>query len=491
MKLNDSSLYLSLVRSTFETSIVPELQTQGAKGAAGLISAVLAELARREDVLPPVLEAANQKGEAIASRMSELIGKVAARKRDGNAATPSPGFNAAAARFAALNEDIADLARTLHARSDSDGRDQELMRQAAEWEGRTQASLLATAAPEVKRAATTDPLPREALQVFLRGVHPAGAKLQVTALNRIPGGFGKQTYMVEIDDGNGRRQPLVIRKDDGVKILHHGSASLEREFHLLKVVQSTGYPAPKPLWFGKNIAGIDADFMVVEKLPGSVIGSFLDGAAGKIPESQMLLLAELLARLHAIELEKFAPLVPDFENAALLTDTVEKCTRRTMASWREAAEQHGYLPSPLMDYVFNWLADNVPRDQRRPVLAHGDFGSHNILMENDQVTAVLDWEGSMFAAPEMDLVYAQPLVSKHIEWEKFLAHYLACGGRQPDPASMRYYMTFLSLRVVLVGNVANRNLQSGISSDIRYSMFELGLTPHFMQQMLESTSQLP
>ena len=40
----------------------------------------------------------------------------------------------------------------------------------------------------------------------------------------------------------------------------------------------------------------------------------------------------------------------------------------------------------------------------------------NILMENDQVTAVLDWEGSMFAAPEMDLVYAQPLVSKQLWW---------------------------------------------------------------------------
>ena len=160
-----------------------------------------------------------------------------------------------------------------------------------------------------------------------------------------------------------------------------------------------------------------------------------------------------------------------------------------MAGWREAAEQHGYLPSPLIDYVFNWLADNVPQDKQRPVLAHGDFGSHNILMENNRVTAVLDWEGSMFAAPEMDLVYAQPLVSKHIDWEKFLAHYLACGGRQPDPASMRYYMTFLSLRVALVGNILNRNLQTGISRDIRYSMFELGLTPHFMQQMLESTAQ--
>ena len=109
-------------------------------------------------------------------------------------------------------------------------------------------------------------------------------------------------------------------------------------------------------------------------------------------------------------------------------------------------------------------------------------------MENDRVTAVLDWEGSMFAAPEMDLAYALPLVSKHVAWDKFLAHFIACGGSQPDPHSMNYYVTFLALRVVLVGNVHMRNLQAGINTDIRYSMFELGLNTYFMQQALASTA---
>ncbi len=493
MKLNDTALYLSLIRSTLEHSILPELQTPGAKGAAGLITNVLNELARREDALPPAIDKTNAEGEHIAADMRALLKRPAVSTTTPMAMpTNTQSFRGPATTFAALSADIADLAKALRDEAGKDSATASLLRRAAEWEANAHTNFIKVPAPELAQAAVADPLPLPALQSFLRGVHPAGERLNVISIHRIPGGFGKQTYMVEIDDGSGNHQPLVIRKNDRIQILHHSSAGLEREFNLLKVVHAAGYPAPNPLWFGKAVPGIDADFMVVEKLPGSVIGAFLGGGAdARIPESQMLLLAELLARLHTLDLDAFAALTPQFEDAALLTDTVEQCTRRTMAGWRKAAEDHGYLPSPLMDYLFNWLADNVPQDQRRPVLAHGDFGSHNILMDDGKVTAVLDWEGSMFAAPEMDLVYAQPLVSKHIEWDRFLAHYIACGGRAPDAESMNYYMTFLSLRVILVGNVANRNLQSGISNDIRYAMFELGLTPHFMQQTLATTADKP
>ena len=480
MKLTDSALYLSLVRATLERKILPELQSPDAKGAAAMVMNVLNELSRREASLPQVMAEVDSEGEKIAN---EMRARLQQREAGGHAATGS-GFNDRVLHFTALSEQIAGLAKGLSLQGGDNG---ELLRRAAVWEGEAHIAFLAVAVAENKREAAVDPLPREALQAFLQTVHPAGKKLQVTSINRVAGGFGKQTYMVDVDDGSGQAQTLVVRKNEKIKVLFHSTANLEREFHLLKVVRATGYPAPNPLWFGKNVPGIDADFMVVEKLPGRMIGALLDGADSKIPESQMLLLADLLAKLHAIDLDAFASLTPEFEEPSLLTETIERCTRRTMAGWREAAEQHGYLPSPLIDYLFNWLADNVPKDSRRPVLAHGDFGSHNILMENDRVTAVLDWEGSMFAAPEMDLAYALPLVSKHVAWDKFLAHYIACGGSQPDPHSMNYYVTFLALRVVLVGNVHMRNLQAGINTDIRYSMFELGLNTYFMQQAIAST----
>jgi hypothetical protein len=53
------------------------------------------------------------------------------------------------------------------------------------------------------------------------------------------------------------------------------------------------------------------------------------------------------------------------------------------------------------------------------------------------------------------------------------AHYLACGGRQSDPANMRllHDLPQPALRVALVGNILNRNLQTGISRDICHAMF--------------------
>lgn len=481
MRLTDTALYLDLVRGAFERDILPELQSSAAKGSAGLIATVLGELARREQALPNVLEAINREGCALADALSAAL----SRPPHAHPAGGQGNFTHLAATYDALCTRIAADAAALSEREGRDDAAQHLLRRAAEWEGNAHMALVATPAPAIARAVDADPLPREALQTFLQGVHPARGKLRVISLSRIPGGFGKQTYMAQIDDG--QATSLVIRKADAKPALTHPVFDLKREFMLLQAVHAAGYPVPKPLWFGRDVAGIDADFMVVEKVPGHVIGAFLDGA-DHLPESQMLQLAELLARLHAIPLDRFNALITRFDSPTLLTDSVEQYTRHTMQGWRDYAQGCGHLASPLIDYALRWLVDNVPRDVRRPVLAHGDFGIHNLLSENDRVTAVLDWEGAMFSAPELDLIYARPMVSRHIAWDKFLAHYIACGGREPVEATMNYYMTFLAVRVVLSGNLAMRNLQSRVTGDIRFAMFELGLNPEFMRQALAATA---
>ncbi len=69
-----------------------------------------------------------------------------------------------------------------------------------------------------------------------------------------------------------------------------------------------------------------------------------------------------------------------------------------------------------------------------------------------------------------------------------MAHYIASGGSELSQATMNYCMVFLSLRVILGGSIVSHKLQAGISIDIRNIMFELGLTPQFMQQAMASSA---
>ncbi len=276
---------------------------------------------------------------------------------------------------------------------------------------------------------------------------------------------------------------MVIRQRDNP--LTHPSFDAAREFLLLNTLSRIGYPAPGALWFGRNVPGIDADFMVMEKVPGKMIGSLLGGADDAVPESQMLQVAELLAQLHGIELEQFSELIERFDDPALLTDSVEQYNRRLNASWREYARTCGHLPSPLFDYMLDWLDNNIPRDKQRPVLLHGDFGIHNMLGENGRVTTVLDWEGAMFGAPEFDLVFIQPAVSKHIKWEKFIEHYVASGGRPPAQDTFNYYTAFYNMRVLISLNRGLMYLQNRTARDIRFCDYELGFVPYFMEKTLD------
>lgn len=480
MKLNGTSRYLVMIRDTLAKSIVPELQSPATKSAAELINNVLNELIRREGDVPALLQQVVAEGHAIAAEMRVRL--------DGGAAPAiavGSGFNDAANAFAALCADISTMGEALW----QQGKAGDLPRRAAEWEGNAHTAFLRVAVPPPTQEDDAEPVPKPALEAFLKTVHAAGDKLRVVTLDRVPGGFGKQTYMAEIDDGSGKRESLVIRKGDRSPLIDHPIFDLEREFCLLDAVSRAGYPAPVPLWFGRKGNGIDADFMVVKRMPGRVMGSFFAGPeGGKLSESQVRELTHLLAQLHRMPLETFEALIRRFDVPELLTDTTEQYTRRVVQGWRDYLAQRESLPSPLFTYLMQWLVDNVPRDERRPVLLHGDFSIHNMLADDGRVTAVLDWEGSMFGAPELDLAFVRLTLSKFLDWERFVALYVEYGGSPPREESMNYSLALYNLRVVLAGALASRNVQSGASGDLRLAMFELGLTPHFMASTLACTA---
>ena len=60
-----------------------------------------------------------------------------------------------------------------------------------------------------------------------------------------------------------------------------------------------------------------------------------------------------------------------------------------------------------MDQLSQWLEDNLPEDDGRVCLVHGDFRLDNMMFAKDkpQVIALLDWELSTLGHPFADLAY--------------------------------------------------------------------------------------
>jgi aminoglycoside phosphotransferase (APT) family kinase protein len=489
MKLAPSSRYLSLLLDTFETHIMPDLQSPSAHGNAGYFLTTLKELLRRELHYPVVLPSINAEGAMTAMELRRILGINAPPQAGAKADTQGKPSDLIET-FNVLSNEIACLAERLSALGDkTPPSSQTLLRRAAEWECEAHNQLLSDAnllknGDDVQNA---QPMSREVFQSYIQIVHPDGDKAQVTAYERVLGGFGNQTWAVTVQDAASSNQQLIVRKKERVLLIQHKDYALEREFHLVRTLNAMGFPAPKPLWMAKDAAGADAPFYVMERLPGKPPGSFF-GGADKLPEVLVLEWAELLAKLHAFPLESFDGFIQKFDSAKILTETMEQNFRRNIAGWRTYIKEIPHLPSSTLVYLLDWLERNIPADSSKPVLTHGDFGIHNMLVHEGHVSAVLDWEATAFGSPALDLGYVKPVVEQHMDWKRFVKHYEKCSGRSIDPATLIYCNALQTMRLLVPMNRATKLTQDADLSEIRHTTFELGFNPHFMKVALAGTS---
>jgi len=493
MKINSSHSYLNLILRALETSIVPDLKSAGSRAVADIVRTTLIELIKREGPSLPEISDSLSTGEELEREMTAFLGVPA----DAAPVADRTSFSALSLRHEALTQRMADLSsRLLSLRRGASGRETEtagaLLLRGAQWERSYYArqAQIPFVPPAVNAETTRPPLSREFLQEFLNE-HRTDEEppLEVISLDAVLGGFGKQTFLCKVrEQFSAAERDLVVRKTDPTPIMMHGFSILEQEYHLLRSLAKSGFPAPRPRHLASNLPGVDASFYTMDRIRGRVPGSFLGGMDPAHSENLFLQLAELMARLHRLPLETFSDYLHEHGDETILSANIGDCYRRNLAGWRRYAADTEHLPSPFLGWLFDWLEHHIPEDFRRPVLVHGDFNIHNVLVEDGAISGVLDWECADFGAPEQDLAYIRPHLEKHISWERFIDHYRASGGPEINPSLMRFCIAYAAARVNLAGNRGTLNLQRGTNRDMRYAMVELGFTQAFMQMALGSVS---
>ena len=129
------------------------------------------------------------------------------------------------------------------------------------------------------------------------------------------------------------------------------------------------------------------------------------------------------------------------------------------------------LPSPAFSAAFEWLRHNVKLYDNGPrSLVHGDYGLNNLLIEDERVTGILDWEHSHVGNPSYDLGYFHPMAETLASWSLFLDAYANTGAPMPDEDQINYSVLLGATRVgVMVCQVRSaflNNQETGIASSI-------------------------
>ena len=115
--------------------------------------------------------------------------------------------------------------------------------------------------------------------------------------------------------------------------------------------------------------------------------------------------------------------------------------------------------SPAMQFGLNWLIDHAPAEAPC-VLLHGDFRTGNLLVDEQGLAGVLDWELTHQGPAEEDLGYLcanvwrfgqlHKPVGGFGEYDELIAGYASTAGWTPELSTIRYWEIFAALSWGLV-----------------------------------------
>ena len=165
--------------------------------------------------------------------------------------------------------------------------------------------------------------------------------------------------------------------------------SPERATRLTDRLRSVGYPAPSYMASGF----IDQTaYMLREAIPGTPIG----------PRFSLSMLPEIL-RLNDLQRDQ-----GDSDN-----DEPTRLIRDVMEGYQHfIIINHSAKTAAMLDTIQNIVRARAAECPKRADIVHFDFHAGNILIEDEQITGVIDWEGSVSGDCAYDLAtllfYAYP-----------------------------------------------------------------------------------
>ena len=220
---------------------------------------------------------------------------------------------------------------------------------------------------------------REALQPALAELFGDDVELSEPVL--LAGGASKEAWAV---DANGER--LLVRRAAG-GVIHRHTLSLANELAVLQAAYEAGVKVPRPYGYVADLAGREA--FVMERLDGETIGRRIV-RKDELAHARELLpaqMAEELAKIHAIP----AARVPFLSEARL---------ERMVEELDDVGEPH-----PAIELGLFWLREHRP-PAREGVVVHGDYRIGNLVVREDGLAGVLDWEFAHVDEPVRDLAFA-------------------------------------------------------------------------------------
>lgn len=246
--------------------------------------------------------------------------------------------------------------------------------------------------------------------------------VEIRDLKRLTGGASRETWSFDAVLRDGTTRALIARSD------RPGRGAVTVEAAAISAAARAGVPEPE-------IVAIDDSFIVMERIEGETIPRRIlrDEAYADVRQRLASQCGEILARIHSIPVAAVPGLATH--------DALEDLT----------AMIHAFDdPSPALELGLGWLAEHRPASGG-DCLLHGDFRNGNLIVGEDGIRAVLDWELVHRGDPMQDLGYlcvrawrfgGELPVGGFGSYEDLLRAYERVSGRAVDREAVRWWEVF-------------------------------------------------
>ncbi|MBS0580702.1 MAG: phosphotransferase [Proteobacteria bacterium] len=438
---------LRSIRADLDLIITPNLTSPEARMAAQLASEMLSFLTVGLGQLDAALPELKRQMLALSERAEALATALGSTKPAGNGAGLAGSELSADAEFTALKQRLAEALSRLFAAARSPGTPDraesigQLAREAVRLEQLEQLQIqrLVNADMSDRRdpvQAVETELTRERLEAFIAARLASLNPGTLESLERIPGGYSKDTWRFRLSRGIEGHRALILRRD---LPFGPGENSVVEEFELLKRLAEEGLLVPKPLWCEPDASYVGRPFLLFPQYPGTaVFGDW--NAPVELQRAVCFDIARLMARLHGLDPYKLG--LPGLGPALAPVETVRAYVRL----WRDKWMRRRTHPSLVLMTAFDWLERNAPTDLQRVSLIHGDINFRNTLISEGRLTALLDWEFWHLGDPMEDLSYFRLVAEPYVKWDEVMAVYQEAGGIAYDPGRAAFYEVWRSVR---------------------------------------------
>jgi aminoglycoside phosphotransferase (APT) family kinase protein len=282
-----------------------------------------------------------------------------------------------------------------------------------------------TTAPEGAVAAAARKLIAEA-----EGSDPG--ELTATAL---PGGASRQAFALQAGEGAGRR--WMIRRDPPGA--DESFNPLEVEFRVLQAAAAAGVAVAEPIAYEPRGGRFESAGMLMSFVDGTSVAprvlrrEELAGARRRLPAQ----LGAALAAIHSIDGAAIKGVPAPGGDPALAACEV----------WESQLDEIGE-PLPGVEAGLRWLRLHAPPAAAER-LVHGDFRLGNLIVDENGLAAVIDWELCHSGDPAEDIGWLCirswrfgndefPVAGLGL-LEPLLMAYEAAGGTRPEPERLRWW----------------------------------------------------